>query len=107
LPIGKVERYRRKVKQIKAVLEQGKKKVGPTGNEQTSNLTDPESEGHLLAPLLEAARPEPQPRGAANFSFDSALTGGTMPLCPSTWSPVARFMLGLSWVQLRLRTPHW
>ncbi len=39
----KVEHYRRKVKQIKAFLEQGKKKEGPTGNEQKSNVTDPES----------------------------------------------------------------
>ena len=39
----KVEQYRAKVKQIKAFLEQGKKKVGPTGNEQKSNVTDPES----------------------------------------------------------------
>src|SRR5688572_3417954 len=39
----KVERYRRKVQQIKAFLEQGKKKVGPSGNEQKSNITDPES----------------------------------------------------------------
>jgi transposase len=39
----KVERYREKVKQIKAFLEKGKKKVGPTGNEQKSNVTDPES----------------------------------------------------------------
>jgi len=39
----KAERYRRKVKQIKAFLEQGKKKVGPSGNEQKSNITDPES----------------------------------------------------------------
>jgi transposase len=39
----KVERYRRKVDQIKAFLEQGKKKEGPTGNEQKSNITDPES----------------------------------------------------------------
>jgi transposase len=39
----KVEKYQRKVKQIKAFLEQGKKKVGPTGNEQKSNITDPES----------------------------------------------------------------
>ena len=39
----KVERYRRKVNQIKAFLEQGKKKLGPTGNEQKSNITDPES----------------------------------------------------------------
>ncbi len=39
----KAERYRQKVKQIKTFLEQGKKKVGPTGNEQKSNITDPES----------------------------------------------------------------
>jgi transposase len=39
----KVEKYQQKVKQIKAFLEQGKKKVGPTGNEQKSNVTDPES----------------------------------------------------------------
>jgi len=39
----KVEQYRRKVDQIKAFLEQGKKKLGPTGNEQKSNITDPES----------------------------------------------------------------
>jgi transposase len=39
----KVEHYRRKVKQIKAFLDQGKKKEGPTGNEQKSNVTDPES----------------------------------------------------------------
>jgi transposase len=39
----KVEHYRRKVNQIKAFLEQGKKKEGPTGNEQKSNVTDPES----------------------------------------------------------------
>jgi transposase len=39
----KVARYRRKVNQIKTFLEQGKKKVGPTGNEQKSNITDPES----------------------------------------------------------------
>jgi transposase len=39
----KVERYRRKVDQIKAFLELGKKKRGPTGNEQKSNITDPES----------------------------------------------------------------
>jgi hypothetical protein len=39
----KVDRYRRKVDQIKAFLEQGKKKEGPTGNEQKSNITDPES----------------------------------------------------------------
>ena len=39
----KVERYRAKVQQIKVFLEQGKKKVGPSGNEQKSNVTDPES----------------------------------------------------------------
>ena len=39
----KLEQYRRKVNQIKAFLEQGKKKEGPTGNEQKSNITDPES----------------------------------------------------------------
>jgi len=39
----KVEQYRRKVNQIKAFLEQGKRKEGPTGNEQKSNITDPES----------------------------------------------------------------
>src|ERR1044071_9917648 len=39
----KVETYRRKVNQIKSFLEQGKKKEGPTGNEQKSNITDPES----------------------------------------------------------------
>jgi transposase len=39
----KIERYRAKVEQIKTFLEQGKKKVGPTGNEQKSNITDPES----------------------------------------------------------------
>ena len=39
----KLERYRRKVNQIKTFLEQGKKKLGPTGNEQKSNITDPES----------------------------------------------------------------
>ncbi len=39
----KLEGYQRKVKQIKAFLEQGKKKEGPTGNEQKSNITDPES----------------------------------------------------------------
>jgi hypothetical protein len=40
---AKAERYRRKVSQIKAFLEHGKKKVGPPGNEQKSNVTDPES----------------------------------------------------------------
>ncbi len=39
----KVERYRRKIAQLKAFLEQGQKKRGPSGNEQKSNLTDPDS----------------------------------------------------------------
>jgi transposase len=39
----KAQRYRRKVAEIKAFLEQNEKKCGPTGNEQKSNLTDPES----------------------------------------------------------------
>ena len=39
----KAQRYRRKVAQIKAFLEHNEKKYGPTGNEQKSNLTDPES----------------------------------------------------------------
>jgi len=39
----KAEQYRRKVDQITTFLKQGKKKEGPTGNEQKSNITDPES----------------------------------------------------------------
>ena len=39
----KVERYRRKVEQITAFLKNSEKKVGPSGNEQKSNITDPES----------------------------------------------------------------
>jgi transposase len=39
----KAQHYRRKVAEIKAFLEQNEKKCGPTGNEQKSNLTDPES----------------------------------------------------------------
>ena len=39
----KAQYYRRKVAEIKAFLEQNEKKCGPTGNEQKSNLTDPES----------------------------------------------------------------
>lgn len=39
----KAERYHRKIAQIKAFLEQGDKKQGPTGNEQKSNITDPDS----------------------------------------------------------------
>ena len=39
----KAQYYRRKVAEIKAFLEKTEKKLGPTGNEQKSNLTDPES----------------------------------------------------------------
>ncbi len=39
----KVERYRRKVEQIAAFLKDAEKKVGPSGNEQKSNITDPTS----------------------------------------------------------------
>jgi transposase len=39
----KVERYRRKIEQIKAFLEGREKKLGPSGNEQKSNVTDPDS----------------------------------------------------------------
>ena len=39
----KAQHYRRKVAEIKAFLENNEKKLGPTGNEQKSNLTDPES----------------------------------------------------------------
>ena len=39
----KAERYRRKVAQIKEFLQSADKKQGPTGNEQKSNLTDPDS----------------------------------------------------------------
>jgi transposase len=39
----KAQHYRRKVAQIKAFLEKNEKKRGPTGNEQKSNLTDPDS----------------------------------------------------------------
>jgi hypothetical protein len=38
----KAERYRRKVEQIKELLQQSPKK-GPSGNEQKSNITDPDS----------------------------------------------------------------
>ena len=41
--VAKAERYRCKVAQLKAFLETNKKKQGPSGNEQKSNLTDPES----------------------------------------------------------------
>jgi hypothetical protein len=36
-------RYRKKIAEIKDFLAKNAKKVGPTGNEQKSNLTDPES----------------------------------------------------------------
>src|SRR3954470_17906987 len=39
----KVERYRRKVEKITAFLRETKKKLGPSGNEQKGNVTDPES----------------------------------------------------------------
>jgi len=39
----KAKYYRRKVAEIKAFLEHNEQKRGPTGNEQKSNLTDPES----------------------------------------------------------------
>ena len=39
----KAKYYRRKVAEIKAFLEKNEQKRGPTGNEQKSNLTDPES----------------------------------------------------------------
>jgi transposase len=39
----KVESYRRKVEKITAFLRQSKQKLGPSGNEQKSNVTDPES----------------------------------------------------------------
>lgn len=39
----KVERYRRKVEQLKQFLQDNDKKRGPTGNEQKANLTDPDS----------------------------------------------------------------
>jgi hypothetical protein len=39
----KLERYRRKIEQLKAFLRDNDKKRGPTGNEQKGNLTDPES----------------------------------------------------------------
>jgi transposase len=41
--VAKAERYRCKVAQLKTFLETNKKKQGPSGNEQKSNLTDPES----------------------------------------------------------------
>jgi transposase len=39
----KAQRYRKKVAEIKDFLAKNAKKCGPTGNEQKSNLTDPES----------------------------------------------------------------
>jgi hypothetical protein len=39
----KAQYFRRKVAEIKAFLEKNEQKRGPTGNEQKSNLTDPES----------------------------------------------------------------
>ncbi|HEY5957465.1 MAG TPA: hypothetical protein VIV60_12955 [Polyangiaceae bacterium] len=39
----KAQYYRKKVAEIKAFLAKNEKKRGPTGNEQKSNLTDPES----------------------------------------------------------------
>lgn len=39
----KAAAYRRKVEQIKEFLEQKDKKLGPSGQEQKSNVTDPES----------------------------------------------------------------
>ncbi|MGC4064860.1 MAG: transposase [Polyangiaceae bacterium] len=39
----KAQRYRRKAAELRTFLQQNAKKLGPTGNEQKSNLTDPES----------------------------------------------------------------
>jgi len=39
----KAERYRRKIAELTTFLQTSKKKEGPSGNEQKSNLTDPES----------------------------------------------------------------
>jgi transposase len=39
----KLEMHRRKIQQIKAFLARGQKKVGTSGQEQKSNITDPES----------------------------------------------------------------
>jgi transposase len=41
--VKKAQRYQRKVAQIKEFLQHGTKKQGPTGNEQKSNITDPDS----------------------------------------------------------------
>jgi transposase len=40
---AKAQYYRRKAAELKTFLERNEKKLGPTGNEQKSNLTDPES----------------------------------------------------------------
>lgn len=39
----KLEKYQRKVRQIKEFLAAGKRKLGPSGSETKSNITDPES----------------------------------------------------------------
>jgi len=39
----RAQRYRRKAAQLRAFLKKNQKKLGPSGNEQKSNLTDPES----------------------------------------------------------------
>jgi transposase len=39
----RAQQYRRKAAQLRTFVEQNEKKLGPTGNEQKSNLTDPES----------------------------------------------------------------
>jgi hypothetical protein len=39
----KVEKFRRKIEQIKEFLEGSEKKLGPSGNETKSNVTDPDS----------------------------------------------------------------
>ena len=39
----KVEKFRRKIEQIKELLEGSEKKLGPSGNETKSNVTDPDS----------------------------------------------------------------
>ena len=41
--VRKIARYRLKIAQIKEFLQNNDKKRGPTGNEQKSNVTDPES----------------------------------------------------------------
>ena len=39
----KLKRYKRKIAQLKTLLEETDKKYGPSGNEQKTNLTDPDS----------------------------------------------------------------